>query len=106
MQFDIKRGHGKTLEGDGLKKLMEEKLGPVTVEGDKIVTSFGATIRLEAKLLSRTSLDIVTQSDRNASPEAMEESSKKYNEFMEAATGFTAKQRSKRMQKKVKEGKL
>ena len=106
MQFDIKRGHGGALEGDGLKKLMEEKLGTVTVEGDKLVTSFGATIRFEAKLLSKTSLDVVTQSDKDASPEAMMESNKKYNSFMEAATGFSAKQRSKRMQKKAKEGKL
>ncbi len=106
MQFDIKRGHGGALEGDGLKKLMEERLGPVTVEGDKLVTSFGATIRFEAQLLSKTSMDVTTQSDKNATPEAMMESNKKYNAFMEAATGFTAKERSKRLQKKAKDGKL
>ncbi|HPT74440.1 MAG TPA: DUF5611 family protein, partial [Methanomassiliicoccaceae archaeon] len=84
MHFDIKRGRGSALEGDGMKKLMEEKLGPVTEEGDKLVTSFGATTRFEAKLINKTTLDIVTQSDRNASPEAMVESNKRYNAFMEA----------------------
>jgi hypothetical protein len=34
------------------------------------------------------------------------ESNRKYNEFMEKATGFNAKERSKRLQKKAKEGKL
>ena len=106
MEFDIKRGHGSSLEGDGLKKLMEEHLGPVTVEGDKLVTSFGATTRFEATLLSKTTMDVATQSNKGASPEAMMESNKKYNAFMEAATGFTAKERSKRMQKKAKDGKL
>jgi hypothetical protein len=31
---------------------------------------------------------------------------KRYNKYMEEATGFTAKQRNKRLQKKLKEGKL
>jgi hypothetical protein len=106
MEFDIKRGHGASLEGDGLRKLMEENLGPVTEDGDKLVTSFGATTRLEAKLMSKTVLDIATQSDKGASTEAMLESNKRYNAFMQAATGFSAKERSKRMQKKAKEGKL
>jgi len=106
MEFDIKKGHGASLEGDGLKKLMEEKLGPVREENGAYVTSFGATKRFEVKLLSKTLLSVVSESDKDASNEAMMESNKKYNTFMEAATGFSAKERSKRLQKKAKEGKL
>jgi len=70
------------------------------------VTSFGATTKFEVKLISKTALSVITESDKTASPEAMMESNKKYNVFMEAATGFNAKERSKRLQKKAKEGKL
>ncbi|MCJ2541176.1 MAG: DUF5611 family protein [Candidatus Thermoplasmatota archaeon] len=34
------------------------------------------------------------------------ESIRRYNKFLEAATGFNTKQRSKRLQKKAKEGKM
>ena len=106
MKFDIKRGHGALLEGDGLKNLMVESFGDVREENGAYVTSFGATTRFEVKLLSKTALEVSSESDKNASEEAMKESTRKYNDFMLRATGFSSKERSKRMQKKAKEGKL
>ncbi|NLK26657.1 MAG: DUF5611 family protein [Euryarchaeota archaeon] len=107
MKFDIKRGHGSSLEGDGLRKLMQDILGPVKEKDDgTLVTSFGATTQFEVKMLSKTVLSVVSESDKKASPEAMGESSKKYNKFMEAATGFNSKERTKRLKKKAKDGKL
>jgi hypothetical protein len=106
MDFDIKKGKGAALEGDGLKNLMKEAFGKVTEENGAYVTSFGATTRFEVKLLSKSSLSVVSTSDKGASIEAMKESNQKYNDFMERVTGFTTKERSKRLQKKAKEGKL
>lgn len=106
MDFDIKKGRGAELEGEGLKNLMEELLGPVREENGYYVTSFGATNRFEVKLVSKTVLSVNTFSDKSAPTEAMMESNKKYNTFMEKATGFSSKERSKRLQKKAKEGKL
>jgi len=106
MEFDIKKGHGSSLEGDGLKELMKSVLGNVKEENGTLVASFGATTRFEVKLVSKTALSVVSTSDKNASTETMMESNRKYNEFMEKATGFNAKERSKRLQKKAKEGKL
>jgi hypothetical protein len=106
MEFDIKKGHGSSLEGDGLKELMKSVLGDAKEENGTLVASFGATTRFEVKLVSKTALSVVSTSDKNASNEAMMESNRKYNEFMEKATGFNAKERSKRLQKKAKEGKL
>lgn len=106
MEFDIKKGQGASLEGDGLKSLMTEIFGPVKEENGALVTSFGATTRFEVKLLSKSALSVTSTSDKAASPEAMAESNRKYNEFMEKATGFNTKERSKRLQKKAKEGKL
>jgi hypothetical protein len=106
MDFDIKKGHSASLEGDGLKDLMKSVLGEVKEENGALVSSFGATTRFEVKLLSKTALSVVSSSDKNATAEAMMESNRKYNDFMEKATGFNAKERSKRLQKKAKEGKL
>ena len=106
MEFDIKKGHAASLEGNGLRDLMQEKLGPVREENGALVTSFGATTRFEVKILSKTALSVVTESNKGASTDAMVESNKKYNSFMEAATGFNAKERSKRLQKKAKAGEL
>lgn len=106
MEFDIKKGHGSSLEGEGLKELMKSVLGDVKEENGTLVASFGATTRFEVKLMSKTALSVVSTSDKNASTEAMMESNRKYNEFMEKATGFNAKERSKRLQKKANEGKL
>lgn len=106
MEFDIKKGHASMLEGDGLKNLMKDILGNVTEEGGAYVSSFGATTRFEVKVLNKNTLSVVSTSDKSASVEAMAESNRMYNDFMEKATGFTAKERSKRLQKKAKEGKL
>ncbi len=106
MEFDIKRGHGSSLEGDGLKIMMKELLGDVNEENGFLVTSFGATKRFEVKLKDKNTLIVNTISDKDASVDTMSESSKKYNLFMEKATGLTSKERSKRLQKKAKEGKL
>jgi hypothetical protein len=106
MDFDIKKGKGAALEGDGLKNLMKDIFGKVTEENGAYVTSFGATTRFEVKLVSKSILSVTSTSDKGASIEAMKESNQKYNEFMEKATGFSTKERSKRLQKKAKEGKL
>ena len=38
--FEVKRGHGKTLEDGGLKSLMEEEFGDITEEGNNLTASF------------------------------------------------------------------
>jgi len=106
VDFDIKKGRGSALEGEGLKNLMAETLGPVKQDGDVLSTSFGATTLFQAKLVSKSVLAVKSESDKTASMESMLESQKRYNDFMEKATGFNSKERGKRLQKKAKDGKL
>ena len=58
------------------------------------------------EVLSKTALDVVSESDKTASLDVQADSVKRWNVFLEQATGFTSKERSKRLQKKAKEGKL
>jgi hypothetical protein len=106
MEYDIRKGHYANIEGDKLKDIMSSVFGVTKAEGDKIVSSFGAITRLEVKVLSKTSMDITSTTDKTAPIEVQTETVKRWNKFLEQATGFTSKERSKRLQKKAKEGKL
>jgi len=106
MEYDIRKGHYASIEGEKLKEIVSSVFVNAKVEGDKIVSSFGAITRLEVKVLSKNTMDITSTTDKTASIDAQTETVKQWNKFLEQATGFTSKERSKRLQKKAKEGKL
>lgn len=106
MDYDIKKGRFASLEGDGLRKMMERAFGSARMEGDVCVSSYGALTRIEVRVLSKTSLDIRTITDKDAAPDVAADTIRKWNEFLEEATGFTSKERRNRLQKKAKDGKL
>ncbi len=106
VEYDIKKGWYAKIEGDGLKALMEEAFGEVREEGDLLVSSYGAMSRVEAKVISKTQLHVATEADPEAEDATILDTKRALNRFVEAATGFDAKARMKRAQKKAKEGKL
>ncbi len=106
MEYDIKKGNYGNLEGDGLRKMMEDAFGSVSMEGDACVSSYGAMTRIEVRVKSKTVLEINTTTDKGASPDAAAETIKKWNAFLERVTGFNSKERRSRLQKKAKDGKL
>ncbi len=106
MDYDIKKGNYGKLEGDGLKKMMEAAFGSVKEEGGALVSSYGAMTRIEVRVVSKTSMDISAVTDKGASPDLAADTIKRWNEFLEQATGFSSKERRNRLQKKAKDGKL
>ena len=105
---DIKRGQYKHIEGDKLKELMEEVF-ETSIEVDDEGwhrLSRGALQPLAVKVESKGELTVEVTSPEDVEPGVAADTIKRYNHFLEAATGFTSKQRSKRLQKKAKEGKL
>ena len=106
MDYDVKKGHVKELEGDGLRKIAEEVFGGAKLEGDMIVAKYGAMTHLEAKIKDNSNITINTTTDTKAAVEIAADTIKQYNVFLEKATGFTSKERRTRLQKKAKEGKL
>ncbi len=106
MDYDIKKGHGKELEGDGLRRIAEEVFGSAKVEGDMVVAKYGAMTHLEAKMKDKSNITINTTTDTKADVEMAADTIKQYNAFLEKVTGFTSKERRTRLQKKAKEGKL
>ena len=106
MDYDIKKGNYGNLEGDGLRKMIEAAFGSAKNEGEVLVSAYGAMTRIEVRLISKTSMDISAVSDKSASPDLAADTIKRWNEFLEQATGFSSKERRNRLQKKAKEGKL
>ncbi len=108
MEYDIKRGWFKNIEGDLLEKMMADVFGDVRKEGDVLVSSYGVLDRIEVRVLGKDKLDISTVNKEGctADDEAILDSKRRLNTFAERATGFDAKARMKRAQKKAKEGTL
>lgn len=107
MDYDIKKGWYKNIEGDLLAQMMNDIFGNVAHEGDVLVSSYGVLERIEVKIVSKTVLDITTVSSKDGlTDENILDSKRKLNTFAEKATGFDAKARMKRAQKKAKEGTL
>ncbi len=106
MDYDIKKGQASLLEGDGLKSIMEEVFGKAEEKQGLLVTSYGALSSIEAKVLSKNTLMVNTTSNPNVDNAIASETIRRYNTFLERATGFNSKQRRDRLQKKAKEGKL
>src|SRR2546426_4777325 len=46
--YELKRGTGKILEGDGLRKIAAEVFGDVAMDGAKVIVSYGALERMVA----------------------------------------------------------
>ncbi|MDD1746901.1 MAG: DUF5611 family protein [Methanomassiliicoccales archaeon] len=106
MEYEVKKGHYPKIEGDGLKDIMGMTFGGVKVEGNKLVSSYGAITKVEVKVLSKTALEVASETDKTRPLDVQADTIKRWNTFLEQATGFTSKERSKRLQKKAKEGKL
>ena len=114
MDYDIKKGWMKNIEGDLLPKMMEEIFGNVQCQGDKYISSYGVMAKVEAKIVSKEILDITAENVPDlqskysgaALDEAILDSKRKLNVFAERATGFDVKARKKRAQDKAKKGLL
>ncbi|MBM4250042.1 MAG: hypothetical protein FJ149_11585 [Euryarchaeota archaeon] len=104
--YEIRRGHQKELDGGKLKQMMQEAFGNVAEEGACLVSRYGALARLTVGWDGKNTLKVGTQMDPKVAPDVAQSTIKKYYEFLERATGFSSKERGKRLQKKAKEGKL
>ena len=106
-EYEIRRGHFGEIEGDNLGKIITDVFGKAEKKSDgEYETSFGALSKLHVKLKDKKVLLVETTMDPKVAPDIAAETIKKYNNFLETATGFTSKERSRRLQKKAKEGKI
>ncbi|MCL1810635.1 MAG: DUF5611 family protein [Methanomassiliicoccaceae archaeon] len=107
VEYDVKKGWFKNIEGDLLGKMMEDVFGNVSERGDSLVSSYGVLESITVKVIGKDKLEVVTASkEGKLTDEDILNSKRKLNAFVEKATGFDAKARMKRAQAKAKEGNL
>ncbi|MFW3145889.1 MAG: DUF5611 family protein [Thermoplasmatota archaeon] len=104
-KLDIKRGNYGNIEGEGLFKRMKEVFGNCRKEGEWLVSEFGAMKPIKLKVLSKNELAMEITTVK-IPDEMVLETMRKRNELLEFATGFTAKERLKRLKDKAKKGEL
>jgi len=104
VEYDIKKGWAKNIEGDLLEKLMKEVFGNCVKDGAKLVSSYGVLKRIEAMQISSAILHVATESGDSRDDASILDTKRKLNVFVEKATGFDAKARMKRAQEKAKKG--
>lgn len=103
--YELRRGWAKNIEGDRLRAIAADAFGSASVEDGKVVVSFGAIERLTTWTDGKSLfIDIATKT--GVPDDVATDTIARNNRFLEAATGYSAKERSKRLQGKAKEGKL
>lgn len=80
---------------------MESTFGTVKTENEKLQAYYGALQPLTAWVKGKDVLCVETQMEKDLDDNVLNETIHLYNKFLEAATGFTSKERIKRAKKKA-----
>ena len=96
--YPVRTSHRANLRPDTLRELAAASFGDGRVDGEGVETSFGALVRLRAGAVGKE-LGVEVTMNPKVSDELARETIRRYNEFLEAATGYSAKERAKRARK-------
>ncbi len=78
----------------------------VRKEGDALVAKHGALEELRVRIASKSSMEVSANMRTDVDNATAADTIKRYNDFLLAATGFTSKERKKRLNAKLKKGTL
>ncbi len=93
--YPFKRGHKKTLYE--VKSIMENIFGNVEIRDNKLISSYKGLEKIEA-WIERGKLAVETKS-KNVDEEDALQTVKVWNDFLFRVTGYTAKERKKKLTK-------
>jgi len=97
-KYPVRNTHRAHLSAAELLPIARTAFENAEVEGAAVVAHFGAIVRLSAQAEGKDLLIDVTMDPKV--PEAVAaDTIKRYNQFLADATGFSAKERAKRLRK-------
>ena len=97
--YKLKRGFKPEIER--IREVMEMNFpGQVTQENEKLTASYGAIQQMEVWIDDKK-LHLETESNHNVTDEEIIETNKRFRKFLDDATGYSSKQRSKMAKKEV-----
>ena len=101
--YEIRRGQWKNIDGEKLLHLMQDVFGETKPEGSGyVVENYGAISKLYCEQLGKTHLRVDTVMNPKVSNDDAQKTLRAYNDFLELATGYNAKERGKRAQTEAK----
>ena len=101
--YELRRGHWKNIDGEKLLHLMQDVFGETKKVGPGLqVDEYGAITKLYIEMLGKTHLRVDVVTNPKASGDDAQKSLRAYNDFLELATGYNAKERGKRAQAEAK----
>lgn len=101
--YPVRASHRGNLDPAALERILGTHLESVARAGSDVTASYGAIVRLAAHADGKSlAIDVTTNPKVPADVAA--ETVRRYNRFLEEATGFTAKERAKRLRKSAGAG--
>ncbi|HWG89293.1 MAG TPA: DUF5611 family protein [Candidatus Thermoplasmatota archaeon] len=102
--YELKRGHWKNIDGDKLVHLMQDVFqeNPQKDGNGYAIHNYGALTKLYAEQLGKTHLRVDTVMNPKVPAEEAQKTMRAWNDFLELATGYNAKERGKRAQAEAK----
>jgi hypothetical protein len=97
-KYPVRPSHRKNLEPNALAAIAREHFDGVATEGVSVTASWGAIGRLSARAEQRELAVELTMNPKVTETVAAETIAR-YNRFLEAATGFSSKERARRLRK-------
>lgn len=97
--YPVKRGHAKKTD---LKEVMEEAFGDVDESDDWLTASFAAFRSIKAQYEGLSKLHVDTDQETDVDMETGQKTIKAWNAFLNRATGYSAKERGKKMKEAAK----
>jgi len=102
MDYPFKRGFKPDMER--IRGVLEEEFPTEIREEDgRLSLSFGALKSVRVSINGKK-LNVITESDLSVSDELALDTNKRFRNFLEKATGYTAKQRLQMAKKEVSKG--
>ncbi len=102
MEYSFKRGFKPDM--DRIRSVIAEEFPTDIAEVDgKLQLSYGA-LKSICVCIEGKKLNVVTESDSGASDQVVLDTNKRFRDFLEKATGYTAKQRLQMAKKEVSKG--
>lgn len=102
MDYSFKRGFKPDIER--IRNVLEEEFpAEIKDDGGKLTISYGAMNSI-AVWIENKRLNVVTESSTGASDDTILDTNKRFRNFLEKATGYTAKQRLQMAKKEVSKG--
>jgi hypothetical protein len=102
MEYSFKRGFRPELER--IRAALEEEFpAEIREEGGRLLLSYGALKSIEVWVEGKK-LFVTTESSDEVGDEIILDTNKRFRNFLEKATGYTAKQRLQQAKKEVSKG--